>query len=221
MSRSLLASSGGAGALNPGSHGPCADAAGDESDHLITRLLRKARDGDPTAVERLLPLVYEELRCIAQRQLRRQRAGHTLSSTALVHEAYLKLVDQMSAGWTDRAHFFGVAARAMRQILINYAYKHGAAKRGAGWRRIPLDEAVLAVEDQAAMLLALDEALTRLARLNERLSRLVEYRFFGGMTEEEAATALGVSARTVRRDWLKARLWLYTELAEDPPRFTE
>jgi RNA polymerase sigma factor (TIGR02999 family) len=188
-----------------------------DTDHLITDLLAEWRDGDGAALDRMLPLVYEELRRIAQRQLRGQRAGHTLNTTALVHEAYLKLVDQTSAAWADRAHFFGVAARAMRQVLINHAHKHATAKRGGRWRRIPLNEAVLAVEEQADMVLALDEALTRLAGLNERLSRVVECRFFGGMTEDEVATALGVSDRTVRRDWLKARLWLYTELVEDAP----
>jgi RNA polymerase sigma factor (TIGR02999 family) len=186
-------------------------------DHLITRLLGQLRDGDPTALDRLLPLVYEELRRIARRQLRQQRAGETLNTTALVHEAYLKLVDQTGVAWTDRAHFFGVAARAMRQILINQAQKYGTRKRGAGWRRISLDETVLAVEEQAGMLLALDDALTRLAELNERLSRLVECRFFGGMTEEEVAAALGVSDRTVRRDWLKAKMWLYAELLNERP----
>lgn len=205
-----------AAALHPGSRGTVEHAREDiGADHLITGLLADLRAGDETALDRLLPLVYEELRRIAQRQLRGQRAGHTLTTTALVHETYIKLVDQTSLAWADRAHFFAVAARAMRQILINHAQKHATAKRGARWRRIPLDETVVAVEEQADMLLALDEALTRLAALNQRLSRVVEYRFFGGMTEEEVATALGVSDRTVRRDWLKARLWLYTELVED------
>jgi RNA polymerase sigma factor (TIGR02999 family) len=137
--------------------------------------------------------VYDELRRIAQRQLRRQGPGHTLNTTALVHEAYLKLVDQTCVPGRTARTSSAVAARAMRQVLINHAQMHATAKRGGGWRRIPFDEAVLAVEEQAEMLLALDEALTRLAALNERLSRVVEYRFFGGMTEEEAATALGVS----------------------------
>jgi RNA polymerase sigma factor (TIGR02999 family) len=185
------------------------------TDHLITELLGEWRDGDAAALDRLLPLVYEELRRIAQRQLRGQQGEHTLNTTALVHEAYLRLVDHTSCAWADRAHFFNVAARAMRQILINHAHKYATAKRGGRWRRIPLDERVLAVEEQADLLLALDEALTRLAGLNARLSRVVECRFFGGMTEEEVAAALGVSDRTVRRDWLKAKLWLYTELAED------
>jgi RNA polymerase sigma factor (TIGR02999 family) len=184
-------------------------------DHQITRLLEELRAGDAAALDRLMPVVYAELRQIAQRQLRRQSAGHTLNTTALVHEAYLKLLGHAGVRWVDRAHFFCVAARAMRQVLINHAQQQATAKRGGRWRRIPLDQAVLAVEEQADLLLALDEALTRLAALNERLSRVVECRFFGGMSEAEVATALGVTDRTVRRDWLKARLWLHTELMED------
>jgi RNA polymerase sigma-70 factor, ECF subfamily len=167
-----------------------------EADHLITGLLAQVRDGDPEALERLMPLVYEEMRHVAQRQLRGQRDGHTLSTTALVHEAYLKLVDQTRVAWTDRAHFFGVAARAMRQVLINHAHRRAAAKRGGGQRRIALDEAVLAVDEQAELLLALDEALTRLSALNERLSRVVECRFFGGMTDGRG----GDGARHLRAD---------------------
>jgi RNA polymerase sigma-70 factor, ECF subfamily len=187
------------------------------ADHQITELLHQCRRGDEAALDRLMPLVYDELRQLAQRQLRGQAAGHTLNTTALVHEAYLKMVDHTCVAWADRGHFFGVAARAMRQILINHAHRHATLKRGGRWQRIPLDDAVLAVEEQAEMMLALDEALTRLSRLNERLSRVVECRFFGGMTEEEVALVLGVSDRTIRRDWLKARLWLYTELVEDAP----
>jgi RNA polymerase sigma-70 factor, ECF subfamily len=204
MSGSVTSSSADAGALDPA-----------PQDHEITRLLHELGAGDEGALDRLLPLVYDELRRIAQRQLRRQGEEHTLNTTALVHEAYMKLVGHTGLAWADRAHFFGVAARAMRQVLINQAHKHATAKRGGRWRRLPLDEAVLSVEEQADVLLALDEALTRLARLNARLSRVVEYRFFGGMTEGEVATALGLSDRTVRRDWIKARLWLYAELVED------
>jgi RNA polymerase sigma factor (TIGR02999 family) len=204
MSGSASSSSANVGASDPAS-----------ADHQVTRLLQELEAGDEAALERLLPLVYDELRRVARRQLRRQEGEHTLNTTALVHEAYLKLVGHAGVPWADRAHFFGVAARAMRQVLINQAHKHATAKRGGRWRRLPLDEAVLAVEEQADVLLALDEALTRLATLNDRLSRVVEYRFFGGMTEEEVATMLGVSDRTVRRDWIKARLWLYAELAED------
>jgi RNA polymerase sigma factor (TIGR02999 family) len=189
--------------------------AGTAVDHQTTWLFQEMRNGDETALDRLLPLIYEELRRIARRQLRQQRAGHTLNTTALVHEAYLKLVDQRCVGWQDRAHFFAVAACAMRHILINHARRHATAKRGGRWRRVPLDDAVLGVEEQADLLLALDEALGRLAALNHRLGRVVECRFFGGMSEEEVAMVLDLSARTVRRDWLKARMWLYAELAED------
>lgn len=188
-----------------------------DDEHEITRLLEQLREGDGTALDRLLPLVYDELRAIAHRQLRHQRPGHTLDTTALVHEAYLKLVDQSRVESTDRAHFFGIAGRAMRQILIDHARKHGTLKRGRRWRRVPLDEPVLAVEEQADVLLALDDALARLSEFNERLTRVVECRFFAGMTEPETAAALAVSERTVRRDWLKARLWLYGELVEENP----
>lgn len=186
-----------------------------DTEYDITRLLQEFRDGSESALVRLMPLVYDELQRIARRQLRRQSGGLTLNTTALVHEAYLKLVDQTSVAWVDRAHFFGVAAQAMRQVLINRAHKHATAKRGGGWRRIPFDDGTLAIEEQADLVLALDEALGRLGAVNQRLSRVVEYRVFGGMTEEEAATALGVSDRTVRRDWLKAKLWLYNELVDD------
>ena len=185
--------------------------------HEITRLLEELHDGDDTALDRLLPLVYDELRGIAHRQLLRQRPGQTLDTTALVHEAYLKLVDQTRVEATDRAHFFGIAGRAMRQILIDRARKHGTLKRGKRWRRVPLDDAALAVDEQAEVLLALDDALARLSTFNERLTRVVECRFFAGMTEPETAAALAVSERTVRRDWLKARLWLYGELVEENP----
>jgi RNA polymerase sigma factor (TIGR02999 family) len=166
----------------------------------------------PREVDELLPLVYDELRRIAHRQLRAERPDHTLSTTALVHEAYVKLVDQTRARWTDRAHFFAVASRAMRRILVDYARQGQAAKRGGGVRPVTLDDAASMTEDRADTLVAIDEALTRLAGLDERLSRVVECRFFGGLTEEETAMALRVTARTVRRDWVKAKGWLYNEL---------
>ncbi len=166
----------------------------------------------PRDVDALLPLVYDELRRIAHRQLRAERTDHTLSTTALVHEAYVKLADQTRAQWNDRAHFFAVAAVAMRRILVDYARKRQAEKRGGGVRPVTLDDAAALIEDRADALLAVDEALTRLAGIDERLSRVVECRFFGGLTEEETATALRVTARTVRRDWVKAKGWLYQEL---------
>lgn len=180
----------------------------------ITGLLHAWRAGDRTAVDRLLPLVYDELRRIAHRQLGRERAGHTLGTTALVHEVYLKLVDQTRAKFEDRAHFFAIAARAMRRILVDYARRHQAAKRGGAAKQVSLDDAALVADERADTLLALDEALVRLGELDERLSRVVECRFFGGLTEEETAVALSVTARTVRRDWVKAKGWLSQELRE-------
>ncbi len=179
----------------------------------ITDLLLQASGGDSTAIDRLFPLVYDELRRIAHRALQRERSDHTLGTTGVVHEAYLKLVDQTRVGWRDRAHFFAVAALAMRRILVDYARRHRRAKRGGGARPVTLDEGVVSLDERAENLVALDEALTRLSALNPRLSRIVECRFFGGLTEEEIAEALGVTTRTVKRDWAKARGWLYQELS--------
>lgn len=181
----------------------------------ITGLLFEMREGERGALDRLFPLVYDELRRIARSQLRRLRPGQTLNTTGLVHDAYVKLVNQGQAHWQDRAHFFAVSALAMRQILVNYAQRKGAQKRGGGWHRIDFDEALMAPEERADVLLALDEALTRLAALDARLGRVVEYRFFGGMTEKEIAHVLGVTERTVRRDWQKARALLKTLLADE------
>jgi RNA polymerase sigma factor (TIGR02999 family) len=178
----------------------------------ITDLLTELRNGRFDVAGRLFPPVYAELRRIAHRTLGPHRAGETLATTALVHEAYLKLVDQTRAEWQDRAHFLAVASIAMRQILIDHARQHHALKRGGGQHPISLDEARVAVEGQAEGLLALDEALTRLSRLDERLGRVVECRFFGGLTEEETGEALGITSRTVRRDWVKAKGLLYAEL---------
>jgi RNA polymerase sigma factor (TIGR02999 family) len=174
-------------------------------------LLGNHEAGEPS-LEQLFPLVYEELRAVAHRQLRRAGRDHTLSTTALVHEAYLKMAGGAQPGPADRAHFLGIAARAMRQVLVDYARRYRAAKRGGAWERIELDDACGAVETQADTLLALDQALTRLSVFGERLCRVVECRYFGGMTEEETAEALAVTTRTVRRDWVKARLWLHDNL---------
>jgi len=184
------------------------------SDQDITGLLIAWRAGDRSAVDRLFPLVYAELRRIAHRQLGRERPDHTLGTTTLAHEAYLKLVDQTRAQLTDRAHFFAVAARAMRRILVDYARRYRALKRGGAPARVSLSDAVLVAEERADTLVALDEALTRLAEVDERLSRVVECRFFGGLTEDETAEALAVTSRTVRRDWVKAKGWLYQALRE-------
>jgi RNA polymerase sigma factor (TIGR02999 family) len=178
----------------------------------VTQLLVELRDGQSGAMDRLFPLVYEELRRIARRALRRERTGHTLATTGLVHEAYLRLVDQTRIEYRDRAHFFGIAARAMRQILVDYARRHRAAKRGGAQRVVTLDEGALALEDRAETLLALDEALTDLEQVDARLGQIVQCRFFGGLTEDETAEVVGVTARTVRRDWLKAKGWLYQQL---------
>jgi RNA polymerase sigma factor (TIGR02999 family) len=186
-------------------------------EHDITGLLLAWRAGDRDALDRLFPLVYEELRRIAQRQLGRERPEHTLGTTALVHEAYIRLVDQTRAQWEDRAQFFAVAARAMRRILVDYARQHRALKRGGQLERVSLDDPALAdpalaAHERADTLIALDDALTRLAELDERLSRVVECRFFGGLTEEETAAALAVTSRTVRSDWVKAKGWLQRAL---------
>jgi RNA polymerase sigma factor (TIGR02999 family) len=194
--------------------------------HEITdRLLALRGSSEPTAWEGLVPLVYDELRAMAHRQLQRERQDHTLTTTALVHEAYLKLVDQRRTTWADRAHFFAITARVMRRVLIDYARRHRAAKRAGTRQPVPLDataeapqsgpgagEALVAPDERAEVLVALDDALTRLAAVDARLVRVVECRFFGDLTEEETATALGVTSRTVRRDWIKAKTWLHRAL---------
>ena len=183
----------------------------------VTQLLAAVRQGDGSAMDRLMTLVYDELRAVARRQLRRWRPGQTLDTTALVHEAYLRLVDQAGASWQDRAHFLSVAGVAMRHILVDAARRRTAKKRGGEDLRISLDElgpdrGGMDASRQAVEILDLDEALTSLAARNERLSRLVELRFFAGLTEEETAQTLGTSERTVRRDWLKARAFLFHAL---------
>ena len=168
---------------------------------------------DPGAHDEAFPLVYDELRRLARRQLRREADGHTLSTTALVHEAYLRLADQTQGRWRDRGHFLAIAATAMRRILVDHARRHHAAKRGGAALRVPLERIEdLAADERAEILVALDAALAHLASLDARQARVVECRFFGGLTEEETAEALGVGLRTVKRDWAKARSWLYQEL---------
>ena len=183
----------------------------------VTRLLVAFRAGDREAFDRLVPLVYADLRRIARGQLARGRPGRTLNTTGLVHEAWLRLVDQTQATWEDRGHFLAVAAVAMRQIAISYARRRAAAKRGGGERPVTLEEDRIAVDDQAEQLIEIDRALTRLGERNERLARVVECRFFAGLSEEETATALGVSLRTAQRDWLRARAWLKEELRRGGP----
>jgi len=187
-----------------------------DSTGRVTQLLHRAGEGDPTAAAAAFPLVYDELRLLAHRQLRRESSGHSLNTTALVHEAYLKLVDQTRTRIKDRSHFFAIAATAMRRILVDHARRHGAAKRGAGAKRVPLEMVDgLAPDERADLRVALDEALVQLAALDARQAKVVECRFFGGLTEEETAEALGTSPRTVKRDWAKARGWLYQTLYPD------
>ena len=181
----------------------------------VTRLLEEARAGDREAFDRLMPLIYSELRRIAYRQLGREYREITLNASGLVHEAYLKLVDQADVDWQSRAHFLAVASRAMRQILIDQARKRKAEKRGGEWYRTTIAGKQLGFSVELEDLLDLDEALDRLSELDERLRKVVEYRFFGGLTEAEIAEVLGVSERSVGRDWVKARAWLYKELYLD------
>lgn len=178
----------------------------------VTRLLRAAREGDGEALDLLLPKVYAELRRIAQRQLRRERPGHTLVATALVHEAYMRLAGQGGAGWSDRAHFFAIAARSMRQVLVDHARRKAAEKRGGDLHKTSLTGHGLGFEVRLDEMLALDKALDALAEVDDRLREVVEMRFFGGLEEAEVAEVLGVSTRTVQRDWRRARAWLYREL---------
>jgi RNA polymerase sigma factor (TIGR02999 family) len=182
------------------------------ADSDVTRALRAFSAGDRAALDRLLPLVYDQLRVVARRELRRERPDHTLTATALVHEAYLKLVQLDRIDWRGRAHFFAACAGEMRRILISHARAHHAAKRGGGAAKVPLDDVVLAAQTRPAELVVLDEALTRLAALSPRQARVVECRFFGGLEVEETAAALEVSPATVKRDWTLARAWLNREL---------
>jgi RNA polymerase sigma-70 factor (ECF subfamily) len=184
-----------------------------ESPGRVTELLHGGGASARNALDRALPLVYDELRRLAHAQLRREPDGHTLNTTALVHEAYLRLGKEVRGQVRDRGHFFALAATAMRRILVDYARRHHAQKRGGAARRVPLEDLEqLASEDRAAMLLALDDALERLATLDTRQARIVECRFFGGLTEEETAQALGIGLRTAKRDWAKARSWLFQEI---------
>lgn len=191
-------------------------AAGADPRRQVTEILLDLRSGDDAALDALFQRIYDDLHRIARRQLRKEADGHTLCATALVHEAYLKLVDQTRVKWANRAHFFAIAARVMRRILVDHARRHRAAKRGGDWERLDLDDVEIPVDERAGVLIGLDDALERLARLNPRLSQVVECRFFGGMTEEEIAAALGVTERTVRRDWVKAKGWLHQALPADP-----
>ena len=187
-------------------------------DRDITALLGEVRNGERAAVDVLFPVLYDELRRLAEHRLSRERRDHTLSPTALVHEAYLKLIDQTRTDWENRAHFFGIAALVMRRILINYARERSAEKRGGGVEVVTLMEGDVARETSPRDLLTLDAALKRLSAVSERAARVVTMRFFAGLTQEEIAEALGVAVPTVQRDWQTARAWLSRELADDAAR---
>jgi RNA polymerase sigma-70 factor, ECF subfamily len=179
----------------------------------ISQLLAEWSDGNQAALERLYPLVYEELRRMAHRYMRRERKGHTLQTTALINEAYLRLVEQKDVHWQNRAHFFGISAEIMRRILIDHARRYEYLKRGGNAQRVSLDEAAVVAKERGEELLALDEALKSLEAIDPRRSRVVELRFFGGLENEEIASLLRISANTVTRDWNLARAWLYQQLS--------
>jgi RNA polymerase sigma factor (TIGR02999 family) len=180
----------------------------------VTQLLLSWNNGDEQALEKLMPLVYAELRRLARRYMGRESPGHTLQTSALINEAYMKLVDQQSVQWQNRAHFFAVAARVMRNILIDHARSHHYAKRGAGARKISLDETAVLTPERAADLVALDDALNALAVLDARKSRIIELRFFGGLSIDETAEVMKISPVTVTREWRAARAWLRREITQ-------
>ncbi|HEX9421702.1 MAG TPA: sigma-70 family RNA polymerase sigma factor [Pyrinomonadaceae bacterium] len=183
------------------------------STHQVTQLLIEWSNGNKAALDKLMPLVYEELHRLAHRYLSRERPNHTLQTTALVNEAYLRLVDRENVHWQNRAHFFAISAQLMRCILVDHARSLAYAKRGGGARRIELDEALVVSQERAADVVALDEALKQLAGFDPQQSRIVELRFFGGLTIEETAEALSLSPATIKREWVSAKAWLYQELA--------
>jgi RNA polymerase sigma factor (TIGR02999 family) len=181
----------------------------------ITHLLKKWSEGNQEVLDKLMPLVYDELRRQASRYLRRERANHTLQTTALIHEAYLKLIDQNQVEWQNRTHFFAIAAQAMRRILVDYARERNREKRGGAAENLPLEEAAFVVsEGKNVDLVALDEALTRLAEFDERQARVVELRYFSGLSIDETADVLGISNVTVRRDWNMAKAWLHQQITK-------
>jgi RNA polymerase sigma factor (TIGR02999 family) len=180
----------------------------------ITELLLSWSKGSSAALEDLVPLIYPELRRLARAYMRREDPAHTLQTSALINEAYLRLVDQRSVAWQDRAHFFAVAAQVMRHILIDHARRHQSAKRGAGAFHVALNEAEMLSENKAAEFVALDDALTKLAKIDERKSQIVELRFFGGLTVEEVADLLSLSPITIKREWRSARAWLQREISD-------
>jgi RNA polymerase sigma factor (TIGR02999 family) len=180
----------------------------------ITQLLVQWSNGDQQALDQLTPLVYDELRQMARTYLRRERSDHTLQATALVHEAYLRLIDQHSVSWQNRAHFFGIASQMMRRILVNYALARATAKRGGNAEKLSLDEALSFDDEREMDLILLNEALEELERLDPKQTRIVELRFFGGLSIKETAEALKLSPATVKREWDTARLWLRRQIAK-------
>ena len=178
----------------------------------ITKILKRASRGEGSAVNLLMPLVYDELRALAESYLQRERSGHTLQATALVHEAYVRLIDQQGVEWQNRAHFFAVAAQAIRRILVDHARSRLRVKRGGDRERVKLDSKILILPETHLDLLALEDALGKLTKLNERQAQIVELRFYGGMSLKEVATFLDISPRTVDGDWSMARAWLRREL---------
>lgn len=183
------------------------------SSHQVTVLLRDWRSGNQAALEKLTPLVYSELRRLAHSYMKRERAGHPLQTTALVHEAYMRLVDAGGVDWKDRAHFYGISARLMRQILVEFGRSRAAGKRGGDARHVELDDAMIASIGRDADMVALDDALTALEAIDAREAQIVELRFFGGLSVEETAEVLEVSRNTVLRDWNHAKAWLLNELS--------
>ena len=181
----------------------------------VTELLVDWSNGDKEALNELIPLVYNELRRLASRYLRHERPDHTLQTTALVHEAYLRLVNEKNGNWQNRVQFFAVASQLMRHILVDYARSHNAVKRGGDYARLSFDEEMIVSEEKSADLMALDEALSSLAGIDPQQSRVVELRVFGGLTVEETAESLGVSPRTVKREWSMARAWLHRQIKKE------
>ena len=182
--------------------------------HEITELLEQWSGGNQAALDQLYPLVYEELRRLARSHMRREPKGHTLQTTALINEAYVRLVDQQSVRWQNRSHFFAISAQIMRRILVDHARRHLQAKRGGGAKRISLDEVMIVAKERSEEVLMLDEALANLARLDPRRSQVVELRYFAGLNNSEIASVLKISENTVMRDWNLARAWLYQQLSE-------
>ena len=185
------------------------------SPHEVTHLLVDWSNGDREALNKLVPLVHEELRRLAHHYMRQERAGHTLQTSALVNEAYVRLIDQRSVRWQGRAHFFAIAAQLMRRILVDYARSRRLAKRGGETRRVSFEESAIASPQKGAELLAVDDALTDLAKLDSRKSQIVELRFFGGLNIDETAEVLGLSRTTVQREWRGAKAWLYLTIRQE------